>query len=398
MVKKCSILKIMSKLDFNKKIDIDKQLRQTEIQSINANIDQIILEKTILDFVNLNQKLPNDKYSQIFIKYLIENRKFIFQLNKHEEIYCNHKINNNLEILNYLIFRFKFRFSAQKKFNFDHPLYLLIEPVSTCNLRCPFCFQTDKTFTKKPYMGVMDFELFKKVVDEADKIGVRAITLGSRGEPTLHKKFSEMVEYISQKVNIYELKINTNATFLNEKVSKAVLKNNVNQIIISADHYIREDFERLRFGAIFDNVVENVDSLYNMRKLEYPNSITEIRISGVDNEKNLDRKKYSEFWLKRSDHVVAQFPLERWNTYENEVVDSLVEPCEYLWDRMYVWFDGKVNPCDADYKSYLSYGNVKENSIHEIWNGVAISKIRKDHLSGKRNKITPCNRCGVEFN
>ena len=388
----------MSKLDFNKKIDIDKQLRQTEIQSINANIDQIILEKTILDFVNLNQKLPNDKYSQIFIKYLIENRKFIFQLNKHEEIYCNHKINNNLEILNYLIFRFKFRFSAQKKFNFDHPLYLLIEPVSTCNLRCPFCFQTDKTFTKKPYMGVMDFELFKKVVDEADKIGVRAITLGSRGEPTLHKKFSEMVEYISQKVNIYELKINTNATFLNEKVSKAVLKNNVNQIIISADHYIREDFERLRFGAIFDNVVENVDSLYNMRKLEYPNSITEIRISGVDNEKNLDRKKYSEFWLKRSDHVVAQFPLERWNTYENEVVDSLVEPCEYLWDRMYVWFDGKVNPCDADYKSYLSYGNVKENSIHEIWNGVAISKIRKDHLSGKRNKITPCNRCGVEFN
>ena len=29
-------------------------------------------------------------------------------------------------------------------------LYLLIEPVSTCNLRCPFCFQTDKTFTKKP--------------------------------------------------------------------------------------------------------------------------------------------------------------------------------------------------------------------------------------------------------
>ena len=31
----------------------------------------------------------------------------------------------------------------------------------------------------------------------------------------------------------------------------------------------------------------------------------------------------------------------------------------YLWDRMYVWFDGKVNPCDADY-ALLSYDVSKE--------------------------------------
>ena len=43
----------------------------------------------------------------------------------------------------------------------------------------------------------------------------------------------------------------------------------------------------IRLGAIFENVVANVDSLFNMRKNYYPNSITEIRISGVDNDKNL---------------------------------------------------------------------------------------------------------------
>ena len=58
----------------------------------------------------------------------------------------------------------------------------------------------------------------------------------------------------------------------------------------------------------------------------------------------------------------------RWNTYINEKMDELTKPCEYWWERMYVWFDGKVNPCDADYKSYLSYGNVKENTIKDIWN------------------------------
>ena len=44
-----------------------------------------------------------------------------------------------------------------KKNKFIFTSYLLVEPVSTCNLRCPFCFQSDKSFTKKPYMGVMDF-------------------------------------------------------------------------------------------------------------------------------------------------------------------------------------------------------------------------------------------------
>ena len=80
-----------------------------------------------------------------------------------------------------------------KKLNTDYPPYLLIEPVSTCNLRCPFCFQTDKTFTKKPFMGVMDIEFFKKIVDEADSLGVGAVTLASRGEPTLHKNLKDML-------------------------------------------------------------------------------------------------------------------------------------------------------------------------------------------------------------
>ena len=37
-----------------------------------------------------------------------------------------------------------------------------------------------------------------------------------------------------------------------------------------------------------------------------------------------------------------------------------------FWDRMYVWFDGKCNPCDADYKSYLSYGDVSKIQLKKF--------------------------------
>ena len=48
-------------------------------------------------------------------------------------------------------------------------------------------------------MGVMDFELYKKIIDEADELGVGAVTIASRGEPTLHKKLDKMIEYVANK-------------------------------------------------------------------------------------------------------------------------------------------------------------------------------------------------------
>ena len=372
----------------------------TEQTSINASIDVNTIVSHLAnnkDYLKTKKNNSSSKYESDFLNKLIISNKLIFSINKHEEIYCNFIKNNIEQLYNYLLFRYKFRISGEQKILFDAPLYLLIEPVSTCNLRCPFCFQTDKSFTKKPYMGVMKMDLFKRIADEADDIGVGAITLASRGEPTLSKNYTDMIEYISTKKNIYEIKTNTNATFLTEKICHSLLKNNVNQIVISADHYIKKDYERLRLGANFEKIVANVDMLFNIRKEFYPDSITEIRVSGVDNEKNLDLKKFEDFWLKRSDHVSSTYPLERWETYSNKIHPKINDPCYNLWDRMYVWFDGKVNPCDADYKSYLTYGDVTKNSIKEIWNGEQINQTRYLHQNKQRKCINPCNRCGVTF-
>ena len=150
----------------------------------------------------------------------------------------------------------------------DYPPYLLIEPVSACNLKCPFCFQTDKSFSGvKGNMGVMKFELFQKVVDEANELGVGAVTLASRGEPTMNKKLYLMLEYLSKKENIFEIKLNTNGSYLTEKLCHTILKSKINQVVISADHYIKEDYERLRVNAKFEKILANVDQLFEIRKL-----------------------------------------------------------------------------------------------------------------------------------
>ena len=90
-----------------------------------------------------------DKKMSIEIKdFILKNKELPFDWKKQNEI--TYKKLSAKDKARYIVFRY-----VINNFPKDHrlapfPQYLLIEPVSTCNLRCTMCFQSDKSFTKKP--------------------------------------------------------------------------------------------------------------------------------------------------------------------------------------------------------------------------------------------------------
>jgi len=395
-------------------MQLTKNLKNMNVKKVSKDFGGTKNQK-IINISRSNNELEN--FYNLFLENSLEIKQYLnkaseeqkkfwleffetksFNMNIHPHImkyvFFNKKDIN--KIYRYINFRFFFEQVSLKKTQTDYPPYLLIEPVSTCNLRCPFCFQTDKTFTKKPFMGTMKLDLYKNIIDQANELGVGAITIASRGEPTLHKDLGEMLKYAKNKENIFEVKLNTNATKLTEDLCYQIFESEVNQIVISADHYEKKTFEELRKNSNFETIIKNVNMLFEIRK-KFKNSLTEIRVSGIDYYKSTNKNKFYDFWIKSSDEVTIGDALERWDTYNNKPHPDINDPCEKLWDRMYIWFDGKVNPCDADYKSYLSYGNVNEFSIKKLWNSKIIKNIRNKHLTNQRNEIDPCNKCGQTF-
>lgn len=355
---------------------------------------------------NLLKKISEIKVMNTFsnsdneiLKIIISNHKKLFE---NSTIVENEFMINNMEInelkfieeknfSRYLLYRYKYRFNAHKKKLTEYPPCLQIEPTSMCNFRCVMCYQTDKSFSNKSkgFMSNMSLDLYKKLIDEVEG-KVEAITLASRGEPTLNKDFMNMLEYSNGKFLAF--KINTNASMLNEKLIHSILSTDIQSIVFSADAADKETYEKIRVNGKFERIMANLELFAEIRKKHYSKSKHIVKMSGVKISDEQSIEKMEKQFKKYAD-VIAFVNYTPWqSSYENEP-NNLEHACEELWTRMFVWADGKVNPCDYDYKSLLSKWNAKNTTISEIWNSKEYNLIRQKHIEKKRNTLEPCARC-----
>ena len=293
----------------------------------------------------------------------------------------------------YLVHRYRYEIFPQTKIIDNFPPYLQIEPTSICNYRCVFCFETDKTFTDKKngHMGQMTLDLFKKVIDQAES-NIEFISLASRGEPLACPDIVKMLEYTTGK--FLNLKLNTNASLLDDKKCHAILSGGVKTIVFSADAATEPLYSKLRVNGNLSKVLKNIENFKKIKETKYSNNPIISRVSGVkfNNEQNF--KSMEKLW----GDLVDQVAFVNYNPWENsykKAINEIKIPCSDLWRRMFVWWDGKINPCDVDYKSLLSVGNYPNETLEQLWQSESYNALRKKHLEKKRSLIKPCSSCVV---
>jgi MoaA/NifB/PqqE/SkfB family radical SAM enzyme len=291
----------------------------------------------------------------------------------------------------YLVYRYRYNKFPENKINDTYPPCLQIEPTSVCNFRCIMCYQIDPSFNKKAhgFMGTMTFEVFKNIIDQAEG-KIEAITFASRGEPLLNKKLPDMLKYTEGK--FLGLKLNTNASLLNEKNTHMLLSSDIKNLVFSLDAADKESYEKIRVNGDFDQIKRNLEQFAEIREKHYGDKKIVCKISGVRINPSQSPDEISKVWGGFVDSValVNYSPWE--DTYNNEI-NELTAPCTDLWRRMFVWWDGTVNPCDIDYKSTLSKWNINDTGLSDIWNSDIYIKLRQKHLQQQRKSLEPCARC-----
>ena len=264
---------------------------------------------------------------------------------------------------------------------YEFPRDIIIETIAKCNLKCIMCPQ--------PYLkrerGEMSMEVFKKIIDEvAVESPNSRIWLAIMGEPLLTgNKFLEMLKYAKEKK--LEVHLNSNAEYLSEDLAKAIVDIGLDEIIVGMDAFTKETYDKIRVAGDFDKTVNNIKKLIeikNSMEAKKPTIIMQFIVM-EENEKELEQ--FKEFWLNKGT-VVKIRPKLGWGTGVKADNLNLPEsernfPCPWLVRTVSIHWTGKFAQCDGDYEGNYGPGDIRENTIKEIWNG-ELQKRREKHWNG----------------
>ncbi len=133
------------------------------------------------------------------------------------------------------------------------PLLVEICPIGRCNHRCIFC-----AYNYTDYKGeALEYNQMIKTLTELGEMGVKAIDWDTEGEPLLHPKLPDFINYAKQ-CGI-ESAVETNGVFLTEKFMKECGRH-ITYIKVSVDAACNETHYKLHRGGVKDweKIIENV--------------------------------------------------------------------------------------------------------------------------------------------
>lgn len=256
---------------------------------------------------------------------------------------------------------------------------------------------------------MLDEQLFRKIVDETAS-HLLYLTLYFQGEPYLHPRFNDLVRYATSK-NIYTT-TSTNAHFLSDAGAQATIESGLDRIIISMDGTTQETYSTYRVGGDIDRVLDGTRNLVQWKhklKSRTPHIILQCIAFNQNQHQVEDMKRLGqELGVDKVKIKTAQvYDFENGHEliptdgkrarYKKEgstwrIKNRLLNHCWKLWHSCVITWDGDVVPCCFDKDAKYVMGNVKTQSLKEVWYGQPYQVFRRSLLKG-RKEIDICKNC-----
>lgn len=258
-----------------------------------------------------------------------------------------------------------------------------IEITQNCNLLCRHCYEGSSKVVQKPEMRL---ECFKLAIDNLKNIGVDRIQLVG-GEPLVHTKIEQIIEYVVGKFQFIE--IFTNGTLLTDKIFELVEHHGISLAFsVYSEDPALHDYVTLTEGSLestFRNIELTLSKGIEMRvaSIEMKN-IPRFQFSNLDVSHRSDLPRltgradlslYTRDMLNRKLITKNSFkrPISPQSYYRNRSIHNC------FGERLYIDVDLNVFPCAMERR--VSYGNLHSKSIHEMLDS-ELAKMNKDKIDG----------------
>jgi len=276
------------------------------------------------------------------------------------------------------------------------PPIVQVETQSGCNAACAFC-PNKKTMATLP-QGRMDEALFRKIIDEAVAYGPERISPYLNNEPLLDPDLPDRIRYIaSKKRPSTEISINTNASRLEGGLARELLRCGLNALHISFHGISKESYEASMRGLNFEENLRRVDDFLALWR-EAPEPKPHVHVTMVHSKLiEAEIPRIRAYWGERGIKAVirplgnrAHVAVEQANLNPGEWLPFV--HCKELIHQAVIIYNGDVLLCCVDWERSTVLGNLRDQSLYEVWNGPKFLDIRRRYFSGNVQGIL-CGRC-----
>jgi len=146
------------------------------------------------------------------------------------------------------------------------PSRMYVECTAACNISCTeACCAPETGITRTRQAGMLDFELFRRVIDEAGPSLVR-IDFFNYGEAFLHKRAVEMCEYIKSRFPQIYLYTSTNGLALSEEQARRLVHSGIDEVTFSIDGATPGSYVQYRQRGRFDVAIRNLRAMADEKR------------------------------------------------------------------------------------------------------------------------------------
>lgn len=379
-------------------IFFSKLYRQT---SVNRRSEKIYADKT--SFTILQKGLPF--YLEVDAIFVNMQRIHWYDLLNFADKLTAKKIINALQVWS----SYRMTRLIRKPVMWGQPISIAFEPTTSCNLRCPECPSGLRTFTRPT--GMLEQNFFRQTIDSIQTTCCY-LTFYFQGEPYLHPQFLEMVRYAAQR-KIYTA-TSTNAHYLTDEKARETVESGLDRLIISIDGTTEETYRQYRVGGRLEKVIEGTQKLIawkrklNRRKplLIFQFLVVKPNEHQIDEVKELAKKigvddvrlKTAQVYDYQNDPNGLIPSKNRYSRYQKDAAGNyqpkhpLSHHCWKLWHANVITWDGKVVPCCFDKDATHELGDLRVDSMRDIWKNQHYRQFRQQLTMGRKN-IDICSNC-----
>ena len=250
-------------------------------------------------------------------------------------------------------------------------------------------------------VGVMDFDLFKKIINECSEYKiVREVHLHGFGEPLLDQQLIKKLQYAKKK-GIKKTYFVTNASLLNADTAEKLIASGLDKIKFSFYGADKKTYEEIHRGLNFEEVENNIRNFFKIRdKMNsiLPSVIIQFipQATDIEGRNNLFRKWKSFINKKKGDHI-EDFYLHNWiygRDYNRPQKEARsLKSCAIPFKIIQILSDGNVVPCVFDFNGKMTMDQVRTKTIKEVWNNTKYNLLRNNHRQGNFAEIPLCASC-----